>query len=105
VRHPAPLALNVLGGLPGPGQLLCTQEPPPSCHRNLHMLTSRPLLSASFPPTQPCRALEVWGGMRRQGVAPNTVTYNTLVSACAKAGLYARAQVRLRPVEAGWMRD
>ena len=33
--------------------------------------------------------------MRRNNVAPNTVTYNTMVSACAKAGLYARAQVGL----------
>jgi len=30
--------------------------------------------------------------MQRQQVVPNTVTYNTSISACAKAGLYARAQ-------------
>lgn len=30
--------------------------------------------------------------MQRAGQPPNAVTYNTLISACAKAGLYARAQ-------------
>ena len=31
--------------------------------------------------------------MQRQPQAsPNAVTYNTLISACAKAGLYAKAQ-------------
>ena len=45
-----------------------------------------------------CRALEVFAGMQRQAgagagaAAPNAVTYNTLISACAKAGRYARAQ-------------
>jgi pentatricopeptide repeat protein len=29
---------------------------------------------------------------RQPQAAPNAVTYNTLISACAKAGLYAKAQ-------------
>jgi pentatricopeptide repeat protein len=44
--------------------------------------------------------------MRRRGQHPNAVTYNTLISACAKAGRYAKAQeLHAAMVDAGLADD
>ena len=40
------------------------------------------LLSACGKGKQPAQALEVFLGMQRQGMVPNVITYNPLISAC-----------------------
>ena len=43
--------------------------------------------------------------MQRAGAPLNAVTYNTMISACAKAGLYARAQKLHAEMQAAGVAD
>ena len=79
---------------PAPPSLLRHDHPYNATTHPHTIATAAPSLPPPPAPPFPLRrALEVFASMQRRGQAPpNAVTFNTLISACAKAGRYAKAR-------------